>query len=418
MATTLLVLALVSLFGTFTALFVVRPLGLFMPVYFFSSWLQGELAPWHLIWQSLVAVLLVAGGALEQSHGQWGLFLLLLSFTGLAYVMYQSFCSRSVYAEALNGVLGEQYQSQILPERRATLSQQLEVSSWMKPFSMRRQGVRRTTDISYGDAGERNLLDIYYPDNIPEGGCPVLIHVHGGAWMIGHQQQQAQPLINHLVPKGWVCIDINYRLSPAHRFPAHIIDVKKAIAWVKMNIHNYGGDPGFVALTGGSAGGHLSCLASLSANNPEFQPGFEDADTTVQAGVPIYGVFDWAMDLAPGDEQFRGFISKNVLHEGEDPVTSSWLEKASPVNYINPDAPPMLFVHGTNDALAKVEDARIMTRKLAEVSESPVVYAEIPGGQHAFEMFHSIRSDITIQGVHEFLEWAYSRHQEQPDLTV
>jgi acetyl esterase/lipase len=77
-----------------------------------------------------------------------------------------------------------------------------------------------------------------------------------------------------------------------------------------------------------------------------------------------------------------------------------------------------MFVHGSNDALAKVEDARLMTRKLAEVSESPVVYAEIPGAQHAFEMFHSVRCDITVQNIHTFLEWAYSRHQEQPDLTA
>ena len=59
--------------------------------------------------------------------------------------------------------------------------------------------------------------------------------------------------------------------------------VKRALAWVKQHIAEYGGDPDFIAITGGSAGGHLSSLAALTPNYPQFQPGFEDADTRVQA---------------------------------------------------------------------------------------------------------------------------------------
>ena len=69
--------------------------------------------------------------------------------------------------------------------------------------------------------------------------------------------------------------------------------MKRALAWVKEHIAEYGGDPDFVAITGGSAGGHLSSLAALTPNVAAFQPGFEDADTTVQAAVPFYGVYDF-----------------------------------------------------------------------------------------------------------------------------
>ena len=92
--------------------------------------------------------------------------------------------------------------------------------------------------------------------------------------------------MQHLAAKGWVCVAINYRLAPRDPFPAQIVDVKKAIAWIRENIAAYGGDPDYIAITGGSAGGHLTALAALTPNDPEWQPGFEDVDTSVQAGDP------------------------------------------------------------------------------------------------------------------------------------
>ena len=94
------------------------------------------------------------------------------------------------------------------------------------------------------------------------------------------------PLMYHLAAKGWVCVAINYRLAPRDAFPAQIIDVKKGIAWIRENIASYGGDPDYIAITGGSAGGHLCALAALTPNDPEWQPGFEDVDTSVQVAVP------------------------------------------------------------------------------------------------------------------------------------
>jgi len=147
--------------------------------------------------------------------------------------------------------------------------------------------VRLHSHISYSDAGKRNLLDIYHPHEPREGGFPVLLQVHGGAWMIGEKEQQAKPLMYHLAERGWLCVAINYRLSPRAAFPAHIIDVKKAIAWIREHIAEYGGNPDFIAITGGSAGGHLSSLAALTPNRPEWQPGFEDVDTPLQSAVPF-----------------------------------------------------------------------------------------------------------------------------------
>ncbi|HEY1442485.1 MAG TPA: alpha/beta hydrolase, partial [Mycobacterium sp.] len=150
----------------------------------------------------------------------------------------------------------------------------------------RRRYVEKTNVVSYGPHGRANLADIWRRRDLPrDGKAPVLLQVPGGAWVIGMRRPQAYPLMSHLAARGWVCVSIGYRVSPRHTWPDHIVDVKRALAWVKENIADYGGDPNFVAITGGSAGGHLSALAALTPNDPKFQPGFEEADTSVAAAV-------------------------------------------------------------------------------------------------------------------------------------
>lgn len=152
-------------------------------------------------------------------------------------------------------------------------------------------------DIAYGEYGGRNTLDVWRHRDLPrDGRAPVLLQVPGGAWMVGSKRGQAHPLMTHLVERGWVCVSINYRLSPRSTWPDHIIDVKRALAWTKAHIADYGGDPDWVAVTGGSAGGHLCALTALTAGDPRFQPGFADADTSVRAAIPFYGIYDFTGD--------------------------------------------------------------------------------------------------------------------------
>ena len=75
---------------------------------------------------------------------------------------------------------------------------------------------------------------------------------------MGSKNEQALPLMNHMALRGWICVSTDYRLSPTSTFPEAIIDCKEALAWIKENIAEYGGDPEFIVVTGGSAGGHLS----------------------------------------------------------------------------------------------------------------------------------------------------------------
>ena len=206
----------------------------------------------------------------------------------------------------------------------------------------------------------------------------MLIHLHGGAFRSGRKSREARPLLYRLASQGWVCISANYRLSPAATFPDHLIDVKKVIAWAREHGPEYGADPAVVFVAGSSAGGHLASLAALTPNDPVFQPGFEGADTSVAAAISLYGYY--------------GSLGSDH-------------EPSSPLAYVRPDAPPFFVAHGDKDTLVLVEDARHFVERLQGASSNPVVYAELPGAQHTFDLFHSLRFETVVDAIEAFAAW-------------
>ena len=187
---------------------------------------------------------------------------------------------------ALQRALGVDYRSRIRPGLSARFPVSVLPQNLLHPFRLDLPEVLRIRDIVYAEAeGMRLKLDVYQHRDKPAD-CPVLLQVHGGGWTekMGSKNEQARPLMNHMAARGWVCVSVDYRLSPTSTFPAHIIDCKQALAWVKENISRYGGNPDFIVATGGSAGGHLCSLLALSANDPQFQPGFEQAAALASVG--------------------------------------------------------------------------------------------------------------------------------------
>lgn len=409
MATFYFVLALLSVYCTVTAIVQARRVGWFVPVYFLSAWLCGELAMIHLLWQVGLTAVLAFFGVFESATAQTGLWLFALSWLGLIYLHLQAMETPTHLRPALREALGDNFRADIPVERQCLLKDDIHNRHWLRPFDFKRNTVREHRNISYGEVGKRNLLDIYHPQSPREGGFPILLQVHGGAWMIGEKEQQGKPLMYHMAERGWMCVAINYRLSPTDAFPAHIIDVKKAIAWVKENAADYGGNPDYIAITGGSAGGHLSSLAALTPNLAQFQPGFEDVDTTLQAAVPFYGVYDF-LDRARvrPEMSMDKFLAERVMQCSPEDDYERW-DTASPISHVGDHAPPMFVIQGTHDTLVWVEEARTFVAALREVSNQPVAYGELPGAQHAYEIFHSVRVEHTINAVGQFLEWSHAR---------
>jgi acetyl esterase/lipase len=220
--------------------------------------------------------------------------------------------------------------------------------------------------------------------------------------VFGDKREQGLPMMRQLAAHGWVCATINYRLSPKVAFPEHLVDCKRALAWVKAHIAEYGGDPDRIAVSGGSAGGHLAALVALTADRREYQPGFEDVDLHVQAAVPFYGVYDFTNRDGVRGPGFRWFVERRVMQVRYRDNPGCY-EEASPMDHVNADAPPFFVVHGANDTLVPVQEARTFVRLLRDVSRAPVYYAELPGAQHAFEVFRSIRTAEVVPRVQRFL---------------
>lgn len=289
--------------------------------------------------------------------------------------------------------------------------------SWyagIAPFKRNTKGVVRHRSISYSDQHPRNLLDIFTPAGVEktQQPRPVLIDIHGGAWITGNRSQQAVPLLNHMTRQGWVCVSISYRLGPQCRFPAMIEDVLKAIAWVKQHIGDYSGDPNFIALSGGSAGGHLTALAALAANDRRFQPGFEHTDTRVQAALPLYGRYDFTdrhQHLGRAGNIVNRFMRNKVMpFDTED--ESPWWQLASPIDRVHGDAPPFVIIHGTHDSLIPLEEARDFETCLKEHSDHPHQLIELAGIQHGYDMFNSALTRHHVVALERILNHLYRTH--------
>ncbi|MCM2309763.1 MAG: alpha/beta hydrolase [Steroidobacteraceae bacterium] len=402
----LLALALLGLLMTVTALVRADRLGWGNMFWFLSGWLTSELALFHVAISGLVlAAFALATDALRTVPGRIALALILLSWAGLALAQWRARPTGRVLEQALQAGLGSDYRATIPPARRAVLRESVPLRELVTPFALRTPGVAWVRNIAYADGHQRHVLDVYRP----AGDCsqaPVLLQIHGGAWMLGNKHEQALPLVYHLAARGWVVVTPNYRLSPRARFPDHLVDCKRALAWVRQNIAGYGGDPNFIAVTGGSAGGHLTALMALTANDARLQPGFEDVDTTVAAAVPFYGVYDFTdrHGLKGSGASMVRWLEQTVmpcspLHDPE-----LW-DLASPIAQLRRDAPPFFILHGTHDSLAGVEEARHFASRLRATSMQPVVYAELPGAQHAWDIFRSVRAMESVHAVARFLEW-------------
>ena len=212
--------------------------------------------------------------------------------------------------------------------------------------SLARGEARLLTDIEYGRAdGESLRLDASVPGGA--GPFPIAILVHGGGWSGGDKRgaekpgsgADISPWFAPLTAARFTWFSINYRLAPAHRWPACFEDVQTAIRWVKAHAAEYHGDPRRIALFGHSAGGQLVCLAAVQAQ----------ADTRVQAVVGFAPVTDFEQELP-----VRGGLSTSLqaLHGRPKEVTPealALLRDTSPINHVKSGLPPFLLLHGDAD---------------------------------------------------------------------
>jgi acetyl esterase/lipase len=383
---------------------------------FFAGWLANELVPHHYFWQSAATVIFVRKGALEARSGRIALGVVGLQWLMMLRLLRDALRAGTVMEQTLVDALGRDYRQQ-LPESAESWDE-LRVRGLAVPFYSSHPAVRRERNLTYARVGAHELkVDVFAP-KAPGRRRPAVIYVHGGAWTLGFRDRQGGPLLTEMAARGWVGFLPGYRLSPVATYPDHLVDVKRAIAWIRAHADEYGVDPDHIAIAGGSAGGHLAAMAALTAGDPFLQPGFEDADTSVQACVPFYGVYDAGEHVEGHVDDFERFLARFVVKADFDEDPEAW-DRFRPMANLTADAPPFLVIHGDQDTLTSPGEARRFAERLREVSRSPVGYAELPGCQHAFDVFPSVRTGHVLRGVARFLAVTEERsrrfHQQRDE---
>jgi len=261
---------------------------------------------------------------------------------------------------------------------------------------------RKFLDIPYAYLSPAQKLDIYLPDEGP-GPFPVIMAIHGGAFMGGDKaDMQLIPMLEGL-KRGYAVVAINYRLSWEAKFPALVQDAKAAVRWVRGNAQKYMLNPNKIAAWGGSAGGYLSTMLGTSARIPDLEDlslGNPEQPCNVQAVVAWFGPTDFLkMDeqLAasgflppPGFRHVEANSPESLLLGGTITEIPDIVKAANPETYIRHDGPPFFLQHGTKDATVPVQQSIEFAQKLRRViGDDKITLELLEGAEHADPRFET-----------------------------
>jgi acetyl esterase/lipase len=215
--------------------------------------------------------------------------------------------------------------------------------------------IRIYRNINYGDASEpMHRADVYVPRNDPSqpiASLPTVLMIHGGAWSLGDKTNDAVHA-RRLAGRGYVVVAINYRLAPAHPFPAQWLDCKRALQWLASDTHSFPIDRQRVGLWGYSAGGHLAALMTLRP----------DPDT-VPIRASVFGGTPFDLTTIPPKVQILTGVFGGTYEEKPDTYRD-----ASPIFHLTPKAPPLFLFHGTADIIVPFQSSERMVDALRSQS--------------------------------------------------
>ncbi len=215
-----------------------------------------------------------------------------------------------------------------------------------------------------GASGQEVLhLDMARPRALTQS-VPVVLLVHGGGWS-GGSRRDYRHLMFGLAQQGVVGVSVDYRLTPANRFPAPLEDVKCAVRWIRAHAVPYQFDTRRIVAVGGSAGAHLVAMLGTTAGIAQFegQGGFAQQSSHIDAMVLHGGPYD-LLQLA------RDFTANPMpgrvgsLRALTQLLGATHLENpqaylgASPSQYATHRSASALLLHGALDPLVPYQEAQ------------------------------------------------------------
>ena len=263
-------------------------------------------------------------------------------------------------------------------------------------------------DIEYGHTPQRPLLlDLYSPKEA-NGPVPGLIFIHGGGWSAGRKEDYRIYGLT-FAQLGYVVASVQYRLSREAPYPAAIHDVKAAVRWMRSEAASISVDPDRIGVAGGSAGGHLSMMVGYTSDVEAFdgQSGHPAVSSRVQAVVDLYGPADLTTDFAKR-QSAPGEVLNRFLGGTYEEQTDRYVA-ASPIQYVTPDDPPTLILHGTVDEVVPINQSDLLAAKL-ETAGVPYIYDRLPGWPHAMDVANPVNQRCVW-----FMQRFFDRYLKQAD---
>lgn len=261
--------------------------------------------------------------------------------------------------------------------------------------------IRVVRDIPYRDTGDRaHRLDVHIPE--ASGPRPVVLYVHGGGFRILSKDTHWVMALA-FARKGYLVVNIDYRLAPAHPFPAAIEDASHALLWAVRHAHEYGGDPNRIVLAGESAGANLvtSLAIATSYRRPEpfaqmlFEEGVRPRAVVAACGMHEVGNLErfrarrklppWLIDRL--EEVRMAYLDPAARLLGN---RDGGLDLANPLHVFergeapSRPLPPFFASVGTRDVL--LDDTRRLAKALGAMG-TRCEARYYPGEVHAFQAF-------------------------------
>jgi acetyl esterase/lipase len=245
-------------------------------------------------------------------------------------------------------------------------------------------------NVEYSAVGGRQTMDIIRPRESSNTARPAVLLVHGGGFRAGAKESYI-PLAIKLAEHGYVAATANYRLAPRNQFPAAVHDVKAAVRFLRANAGKYNIDSHHIGALGGSAGGHLVLMLGLTAGVEEFEGSGPNRDqsSAVQCVADYYGPTDFTQSYSKSvdaAEVLPMFLGGDLNHER--PIHM----RASPLNWVTPNAAPILAIHGTADAYVAYEQSLWIIERLVAAGV-PAELETIGGAGHGFRGADAQRAD-------------------------
>jgi acetyl esterase/lipase len=219
--------------------------------------------------------------------------------------------------------------------------------------------------------GQSLVADLYLPKG--KGPFPSVIYLHGGGWRNGNRSQlhrQAELMAEH----GFMGMAFEYRLAPAHPYPAALEDARTAVRWLRRHAGEYNVNSDHIAAVGSSAGGHLAAMLGVNSVTASGRHRNDD-DASVQAVVAFNGIFD--LEAMPPSTMMSDLIGANCA------AATSQYREASPIDHVHPGLPPFLILQGTADTTAPFAQADAFVKPLQQDGDTVQLFAA-EGAPHTF----------------------------------